>query len=85
MTRRSRIPQPFLAIVPMPRRASYRIIERPDGRFDIAVTLAGGGTHARDGLRTRAEVEAALDLLGGLMAACGAVLVEEPTLGLAAE
>lgn len=69
----------------MPRRASYRIIERPDGRFDIAVTLAGGGTQCREGLSTPAEVESALALLRDLMAACGTELVEEPTLGLAAE
>ncbi|GJD57302.1 hypothetical protein [Methylobacterium dankookense] len=69
----------------MPRRASYRIIERPDGRFDIAVTLAGGGTQSREGLATRAEVSSALAMLRDLMAACGADLVEEPTLGLAAE
>ncbi|MET0369670.1 MAG: hypothetical protein ABW058_16015 [Methylobacterium sp.] len=68
-----------------PRRASYRIIEHPDGRFTITVTLAGGGTHTRDGLKTPAEVEEALSLLRDLMTACGALLVEEPTLGLAAE
>lgn len=69
----------------MSRRASYRIIERPDGLFNIAVTLAGGGTHAREGLANRAEVESALALLRDLMAACGACLVEEPALGIAAE
>lgn len=69
----------------MSRRASFRIIERPDGLFNIAVTLAGGGTHAREGLSTPAEIESALALLRELMAACGAELVEEPTLGLAAE
>ncbi len=69
----------------MPRRASYRIIERPDGRFDIAVTLAGGGTQTREGLAGPAEVEAALAMLRDLMAACGADLAEGPTLGLAAE
>lgn len=69
----------------MPRRASYRIIERPDGRFTITVTLAGGGTHSREGLTTPAEIEEALALLRDLMEACGAQLVEEPTLGLAAE
>jgi hypothetical protein len=69
----------------MPRRASYRIIECPDGRFTVTVTLAGGGTHSRDGLATPAEVEEALSLLRDLMTACGAQLVEEPTLGLAAE
>jgi hypothetical protein len=69
----------------MSRRASFRIIERPDGLFNIAVTLAGGGTHAREGLSTPAEIESTLALLRELMAACGAELVEEPTLGLAAE
>lgn len=69
----------------MPRRASYRIIEHPDGLFTITVTLAGGGTHSREGLSTPAEVEDALSLLRDLMTACGANLVEEPTLGLAAE
>jgi hypothetical protein len=69
----------------MPRRASYRIIERPDGRFAITVMLTGGGTHAREGFATPAEVDEALSLLRDLMAACGASLVEEPTLGLAAE
>lgn len=68
-----------------PRRASYRIIERPDGRFDIAVTLAGGGTHFREGLTGPMEVETALATLRDLMAACGAVLVEASALSLAAE
>lgn len=69
----------------MSRRASYRIIERPDGRFNVAVTLAGGGTHTREGLANRAEIESALALLRDLMDACGAELVEEQTLGIAAE
>ncbi|MCJ2024981.1 hypothetical protein [Methylobacterium sp. J-067] len=69
----------------MARRASYRITEHPEGRFTITVTLAGGGTHAREGLTTPAQVEEALSLLRDLMIACGAYLVEEPTLGLAAE
>ena len=34
---------------------------------------------------TPAEIEEALSLLRDLMSACGADLVEEPTLGLAAE
>ncbi|WP_426216290.1 hypothetical protein [Methylobacterium sp. NFXW15] len=49
------------------------------------MTLAGGGTHTRDGLTSPAAVEEALALLRDLMTACGACLVEEPTLGLAAE
>ncbi|GJD37352.1 hypothetical protein [Methylobacterium aerolatum] len=69
----------------MPRRASYRITQCPDGRYTVTVTLAGGGTHSREGLASPAEVEASLSLLRDLMAACGAVLVEEPSLGLAAE
>lgn len=69
----------------MSHRASYRILERPDGRFDIAVTLAGGGTHFREGLSTPAEVQTALAMLRDLMTACGAVLVEAETLSLAAE
>ncbi len=69
----------------MPRPASYRIIERPDGSFDIAVTLSGGGTHLRQGLKTRADMEAALAMLRDLMAACDVVLVEAEALGLAAE
>ncbi len=69
----------------MPRRASYRINESLDGRFTITVTLTGGGTHSREGLSSPAEVEEALALLRDLMTACGACLVEEPALGLAAE
>lgn len=69
----------------MPRPATYRIIERPDGRFDISVTLSGGGTHVREGLKTKADVDAALATLRDLMAACDVVLVEAHTLGLAAE
>ncbi|CAO4140172.1 hypothetical protein LNAOJCKE_3492 [Methylorubrum aminovorans] len=69
----------------MPRHASYRIIERPDGRFDIAVTLAGGGTHVREGLVNPVDVQTALAMLRDLMAACGAVLVEAEALSLAAE
>ena len=69
----------------MPRHASYRIIERPDGRFDIAVTLAGGGTHVREGSASPADVETALATLRDVLTACGAVLVEAEALSLAAE
>ena len=69
----------------MARCASYQIIQRPNGNFDIAVTLAGGRTHYREGLTTRAEVDTALTILSDLMAACGASLVEEPAIRVAAE
>lgn len=69
----------------MPRHASYRIIERPDGWFDIAVTLDGGGTHVREGLVSPVDVQTALAMLRDLMVACGAVLVEAEALSLAAE
>ncbi|GEP12736.1 hypothetical protein [Methylobacterium gnaphalii] len=69
----------------MLRRVSYRIIERPDGRFDVVVTSVGGATLSREALETREDVEDALDTLRALMAACGVVVSEEPSLGLAAE
>ncbi|MBB2961408.1 hypothetical protein [Methylobacterium sp. R2-1] len=49
------------------------------------MTLAGGGTHFREGLTGPMEVETALATLRDLMAACGAVLVEASALSLAAE
>ncbi|UYW28256.1 hypothetical protein OKC48_06985 [Methylorubrum extorquens] len=69
----------------MARSVSYQVVQRPDGHFDIAVTLAGGRTHYREGLATRADVDRALDLLRDLMASCGAPLIEEPPLREAAE
>lgn len=69
----------------MARSVSYQVVQRPDGQFDIAVTLAGGRTHFREGLASRADVDCALDLLRDLMAACGAPLIEEPFLSEAAE
>ena len=69
----------------MARCVSYQIIQRPSGTFDIAVTLAGGRTHYREGLPTRADVDCAVNMLRDLMAACGASLVEEPAIRVAAE
>jgi hypothetical protein len=69
----------------MARSVSYQVIHKPDGRFDIAVTLAGGRTHYREGLATESEVTEALDLLRDLMTACGAALIEEPLLRDAAQ
>jgi len=69
----------------MARSVSYQVIQRPDGHFDIAVTLAGGRTHFHEGLATRVDVDFALDLLRDLMTACGAPLIEEPFLREAAE
>ena len=60
----------------MPRTATYRVIDRPDGLFDIAVTLAPDKVFHRDGLASRAEVDEALSVLRDLMAACGAPLVQ---------
>jgi hypothetical protein len=39
----------------MARSVSYQVTKKPDGRFDIAVTLAGGRTHYREGLATESE------------------------------
>lgn len=69
----------------MARYVSYQIIQRPNGNFDIAVTLAGGRAHYREGLPTRADVDRAVNILRDLMAACGASLVEEPAIRDAAE
>lgn len=69
----------------MARGVSYQVIQRPNGHFDIAVTLAGGRTHFREGLATRTDVDIALNLLRDLMEACGAHLVEEPLRREAAE
>ncbi len=62
----------------MPRTATYRVIDRPDGLFDIAVTLRPDRIFHRTGLASRAEVDEALSMLRDLMAACGAPLVQEP-------
>lgn len=69
----------------MARSVAYQIVQMPDGRFDIAVNLAGGRTYYREGLATRTDVELAVDLLRDLMAVCGAPLIEEPFLREAAE
>lgn len=69
----------------MARSVSYQVIQRPEGHFDIAVTLAGGRTHFRQGLATRTDVDTALNLLRDLMAACDTALVEKPLLHEVAE
>ncbi|GEP04732.1 hypothetical protein [Methylobacterium oxalidis] len=61
----------------MPRSVTYRITDRPDGRFDVVVTLEATGadpvkTFLRDGVGTLAEAEAWVEGLRILMAAVGA-------------
>ncbi|WP_132255868.1 hypothetical protein [Methylobacterium segetis] len=68
----------------MPRTVTYRITDRPDGRFDVAVTMepardAGAGsagaqakTFLREGVATLAEAEAWVEGLRVLMGALGA-------------
>lgn len=63
----------------MARPVLYQIIDRPDGRFDVLATLAPGKTFTRTGLASLTEVNAALDVLRDIMAACGAEVVLDPT------
>lgn len=62
----------------MARPVLYRIIDRPDGRFDVTATLVPDKTFTREGLASLAEVNAALDVLRDIMSACGAELVLDP-------
>ena len=53
---------------------SYRITDRPDGRFDVVV-LHPRKVFRQSGLLTLAEAEEWLDGLRLLMAACGVPIV----------
>jgi hypothetical protein len=56
----------------MPRRVSYRISDRPDGRFDAVVTIEPDTVVRRDGFDSRAELDDWVEGLRVLMAALGA-------------
>lgn len=62
----------------MARPVLYRIIDQPDGRFDVMATLGPNKTFTREGLASFAEVNAALDVLRAIMAACGAEVLLDP-------
>lgn len=49
------------------RCLTYRIVKRPDGRFDIAATCTTGSTVDRRNLATPAAVKDALDLLSAIL------------------
>ena len=53
----------------MSRCATYRIIERADGRLDITVTSTSGLTVRREGFPSVAEAQAALQDLRVVLAA----------------
>ena len=64
----------------MPRRVSYRISDRPDGRFDAVVTIEPDTVVRRDGFVSLAELEEWIDGLRVLMAALGAPVAQaDPT------
>ena len=65
----------------MTRIVLYRIIDRPDQRYDLTATLTLDKTFTRESLASMAEVNAALDLLRFIMAACGVELVQDPAVG----
>ncbi|GAB6842939.1 hypothetical protein HNR00_003134 [Methylorubrum rhodinum] len=56
------------------RRVSYRIADRPDGRFDVIVVLHPGKVFRRRGFATLADAEDGVEVLRAVMPACGAPL-----------
>ena len=56
----------------MAKPVSYRIANRPNGRFDVIVVLHPRKVFRQVGLLTLAEAEEWVDGLRVLMAACGA-------------
>ncbi|MGT2479225.1 hypothetical protein ACU4GR_10680 (plasmid) [Methylobacterium oryzae CBMB20] len=58
--------------VPMPQNVDYRIIDRPDGQFEVVVKLASGKIFRRSGCISRAEADTWIEGLRMLMAAIGA-------------
>jgi hypothetical protein len=61
----------------MPRRISYRISDRADGRFDVTATLEPDQVFRREGFASLAAAEECVELLRVLMAACSAPLIHE--------
>ena len=61
----------------MPRRAFYRLDDRPDGLFDAVVRIEPDGVMRRDGFASLAEAEAWIAGLRDLMAALGAPVLRE--------
>lgn len=51
------------------------IVDLPDGRFAVVAALGPGKVFRREGLLTLAEAEASVDVLAGLMAACGVQVI----------
>lgn len=60
----------------MPRPVAYQIFDLPNGHFAVAATVGSNKTHVRTNLKTRAEVDAAIDELRHFMAAMGAPLIQ---------
>lgn len=56
----------------MPQNVDYRIIDRPDGQFEVVVKLASGKIFRRSGCISRAEADTWIEGLRMLMAAIGA-------------
>ena len=60
----------------MAQSVTYRIVDQPDGRFDLIVVLGSRSVYARRGFMTIAEAEEQLESLKILMAACGAPVIQ---------
>ena len=60
----------------MARRVYYRISDRPDGCFDVVVTIEPDTVLGRDGFTSLAEVEDWIEGLRVLMAALGAPVAQ---------
>ncbi len=61
----------------MSRPVTYRILPRPDGRYDVDVAIRHGKRFRRRGLASQAAAEASVIELGAIMAGCGAALARE--------
>ena len=58
----------------MPRLVICKVLDRPDGLFDVTARLDGGRVYRRAGLRTRASADACVEMLRSIMGAYGAPL-----------
>jgi hypothetical protein len=62
----------------MARPVFYQIVERSDGLFTVIVELSPDHRFSREGLKTLAEVESAVETLRHVAAICGAPLHHAP-------
>lgn len=56
----------------MAQRVTFRIIDQPDGRFDLVVSLGGRSHYTLQGFLTLAEAEEEAAFVRTLMTACKA-------------